>query len=93
MTSVEHSEVHKSLKEVMHWKNLGIHLQLNTASLDEIEQDHGRTAIRRTEMVNLWFRTDPHPTWSKLCTALEAVDQNSIAATIRSKHTYQYYAE
>ena len=79
-------DVINAVDSVVNWHRLGLNLQLRFNKLDEIDREYRTISERRDAMINLWFHTDTHPSWSKLCAALEAMDENAIAADIRSRH-------
>ena len=68
------------------WHNLGIQLLpvKHTAKLGVIQADnHNKVEDCCDKMFQHWFTVDTEANWNKLIDALESIDQNATAATIR----------
>ena len=66
------------------WKYLGIKLNLDPATLDEIEQNcHGMAGDCRQAMVEFWVTSDTSASWKRLAAALEGISQNVKAQEVR----------
>ena len=77
------------LKYVAAWYTLGIHLRLNPATLDRIQDDFRDGRRAKEETLKFWLEQDPGSTvpgsaatWEALVKALRAMDENSVAKTI-----------
>ena len=68
------------------WYQLGVQLEIPPATLDIIECDHPRDALRRmTEVINRWLRNSPECSWAKLAKAVEAMGYAVLAERLRQK--------
>ena len=68
------------------WHNIGLNLKLNVDTLSNIEdQCRGDSKKGLRDMLELWFETDPAPTWEKLCKCLcsSTVSKNVLAEQIQ----------
>ena len=52
-------DLSSELKRVTDWYQLGIHLDLQTHELMQIEHDHQGNERRKQEMLDLWLRLKP----------------------------------
>ena len=80
-------------KSVTDWYTLGIHLDLTTSQLDDIQVTYHAHGVNRlkTEMFIVWLKSSPDASWTDLITALRAVDENTIASEIQAGNmTIQY---
>ena len=77
---------------VLDWHTLGRNLGLQDSSLGAIRIDHSAygTDRQRSEMISKWLAYDTKASWSKLATALEEMDNNTLAETIREKYIPGY---
>ena len=77
---------------VLDWHTLGRNLDLQDSSLGAIRIDHSTygTDRQRSEMISKWLAYDTKASWSKLATALEEMDNNTLAETIREKYIPGY---
>ena len=56
------------------WKRLGTQLSVPTEELKDIETNFDlRVEDRCREMLQLWFITDPNPSWKSLISAAESL--------------------
>ena len=71
---------------VTHWEDLGEKLNLPGFRLREITMDlaHKGTSRQKSEMIDLWLRYDVNASWTKLCKALEHIDEHRLAHEIRA---------
>ena len=83
------SEVLIALKYVAAWYTLGIHLRLNPATLDRIQNDYRDGRRAKEETLKIWLEQDPESTvpgsaatWEALVKALRAMEENQVANTI-----------
>ena len=68
------------------WHNIGLNLKLDVDTLSAIKvkcRDDTSEALK--EMLESWFKTDPSPTWEKLCNSLcsPIVARNVLVEKIR----------
>ena len=54
------------------WFHIGLQLSVGVGNLQAIKKDHQESGERLTEMLLVWLRTDPSPTWKALVDALNA---------------------
>ena len=73
-------------KSVTDWYTLGIHLDLTTSQLDDIQVTYHAHGVNRlkTEMFIVWLKSSPDASWTDLITALRAMDENTIASEIQA---------
>ena len=56
------------------WYQLGVQLEIDSATLSTIESNHPHDAQRcMTEVITRWLRNAPEHSWEKLTEALEAM--------------------
>ena len=70
------------------WYCLGIHLEIATSYLDQIEKNYGSDGERcKIEVIDIWLCNDENPTWRKLVQAVENMAAHSITVqTLRANH-------
>ena len=74
------------------WHELGLQLGLYDPRLVDIETDYKKTVERFRECMSAWLRGEDGvrekggQSWSSLATALDTIDQKSIASYIRDKY-------
>ena len=80
------------LTSVLDWHTRGRNLGLQESSLGAIRIDHSTygTDQQRSEMISKRLAYDTKASWSKLATALEEMDNNDLAETIREKYIPGY---
>ena len=83
------------LTSVLDWHTLERNLGLQDSSLGAIRIDHSAfgTDRQRSEMISKWLAFDTKASWSKLATALEEMDNNALAETIREKYIPGYISK
>ena len=71
------------------WYNIGLGLRISPDDLDTIQKDHRDTKPCYMEMLKVWLRTKPHPSWSKLAEALKSplVGYEDLADKLESHST------
>jgi len=80
-------QVLKDTEEVTDWYSLGIHLDIPTSVLKQIERDCKDTVRSRIEVIDLWLDNDPEPTWNKLAQAIEDMGGHpKVVETLRANH-------
>ena len=78
------SELHNTIAP--QWKLLGIFLNLDANLLGVIEVDnHQRVKMCLMEMLQLWLKQDPQPSWSTLVEALREMGEENLAQSIEEK--------
>ena len=75
-----------ALKEVSDWHKLGVLLSIPPSELRKIEQDYQGSDRRKTETLDLWLRNTPSATWSTVASALQEMNQHTVAETIHQKY-------
>jgi hypothetical protein len=72
------------LASVYSWENLGVKLGITMQKLQDIKQQHqGDLEMCKNKLYDLWLRQTPDPSWRDVVSALEQVDENSLADKIR----------
>ena len=71
------------------WYAIGLDLNISPDDLDTIQKDHRDTKSCYMEMLKVWLRTKPHPTWAKLAEALKSplVGYEDLADKLASRTT------
>ena len=74
-------------KSVSDWHSLGIHLDLTTSQLNNIHVTYHAHGVERlkTEMFDVWLKSSPDASWTKLITALRAIGENTVASEIQTR--------
>ena len=78
--------IHVRDKVAPEWFDLGVQLLSSEQleKLDTIRQDYpADTNMCCTEMFKHWLNVDTEASWNKLIAALEQIDHNTLAETIR----------
>ena len=69
------------------WLNLGIQLDIEDSTLEDIEANHRGDVHRcKTEMLRAWLQSDPTNPWTKLATALKHMKYKVLAQRILEKY-------
>jgi len=72
---------------VRDWFSLGIHLDIPTSVLKQIERDCKDPVRSKIEVIDLWLDHDPEPTWNKLAHAVEDMRGHArVVKTLRANH-------
>ena len=74
------------LKTVTDWHQLGTHLGLQTDELKQIELDYQGNERRKKEMLDLWLRRKPDASWKDVVSALQQMEENRVAKSIRQNY-------
>ena len=87
LTDSDLSEVLSALKKVTNPHELGIHLKVDVAKVEEIEKNHPRDISRqKTEVVKHWLRNSPDASWATLTNAVERMGGHArLAERLNSK--------
>ena len=63
------------------WHQLGVQLEIDSATLNTIEYNHPRDAQRcMTEVITMWLQNAPECSWAKLAQAVKAIDGYTVLA-------------
>lgn len=83
-----YSVVTSTLEKLVDWHTLGVKLGIEKFRLDAIKIDYAQWGVfrQRDEMVNVWLCSDTEASWERLCSALENMNERSMAAQIRSRY-------
>ena len=79
-------DLSSELKTVTDWHKLGIHLGLQAYELMQIERDHHGNERQKREMLDLWLRRKPDAGWRDVVSALEEMEENRVAESIRRNY-------
>ena len=77
------------IEDVNDWHALGIHLRLDIAQLDQIEEQYFATHGHRrckTKMIGLWLKVKPDVSWHMLIEALKKIKEESLADRLTAKY-------
>ena len=75
------------LQDVSDWYGLGLHLDIPPRELDNIKRNntlHTPLEFRR-EMLSIWMKKLPEPSWSRVVKALVEMGMESLATNIALK--------
>ena len=75
------------------WDTLGSRLGLREGEIRELECDHRTTECRRRGMFDRWLRKEANTSWERIITALESMDEKSLASRLRDKYAMQPHQE
>ena len=65
---------------------LGIHLDIKPSKLHDLQvQPPALAEMFKLKVIETWLESDLQCSWEKLASALEALDMNVLAATVRSR--------
>ena len=70
---------------VQEWEHLGMALQMPYEILKEIDADKALIASKKEEMIMKWMDSPGPACWWLLVRALEEIDENRAATTIRTE--------
>ena len=79
-------DLSSELKTVTDWYQLGIYLGLQPYKLIQIERDHHGNERRKQKMLDLWLRRKPDAGWRDVVSALEEMEENRAAESIRRNY-------
>ena len=82
--SLSEAEVTLAIKSVVNWQGLGLYLGLKPELLEFIAQNYA-PELQKQMMVIKWLQNDVEATWEKLAGALEKIDMNTMAASVRER--------
>ena len=74
------------LTTAINWHKLGLNLNIPKHELDKIERDYRGNDRQRLEMLDLWLRRTPNATWRDVVSALQQMEENTLAESIRQKY-------
>ena len=77
-----------AVTSVSDWHNLGLHLDIATRKLKEIDRIYrvdGEERIK-AEMFDVWLKSCPDASWHKLVTALNEIDEKKVAKEVESRY-------
>ena len=73
------------------WKELGVHMDIDIAKLNEIDVNHrGLVGDCRLAMVDFWLKSDTSCSWMKLIVALNSLNYATLAEKTRAEYIPQY---
>ena len=72
------------------WYETGLQLGVPPFSLDSICTDAGSSSEKLREMLKVWLRTAPKPTWQDIVNALRSsvVGESNLATTVEDKYCH-----
>ena len=78
-----------AVRNVNDWHNLGLHLHLEVAKLEEIGITYNGVGRIKAELFKAWLKSNPDAPWDKLVVALNSIGEKSVAAEVESKYCKQ----
>ena len=85
----ELKDILDEIDKVNDWHSLGIHLRLDIALLDQIEEQYFATQGHKkckTKMIDLWLKVKPDASWYMLIKALKKINEESLADRLTAKY-------
>ena len=81
-------DVLDAIDDVNDWHTLGLHLRLDIAEMDQIEEQYLTQGHRRckTKMIDLWLKVKPDASWHMLIKALKKIKEESLADRLTEKY-------
>ena len=74
-------DIQNELGHVTDWYQLGVQLGIHTADLNQIRMNYPNNALQcKTEVLDLWLRSAPECSWTKLAQAVEAMGGYAVLA-------------
>ena len=75
------------LDHVTDWFLLGIFLEIDKDRLTQIQENFPRDSNRcKIEMLGIWLKSCPQPTWDKMTQAALDAKEENVAKAIRQKY-------
>lgn len=81
-------ELCMELQDISDWYGLGLHLGIQQRDLENIQHNdklHSPLEFRR-EMLSVWMKKLPEPSWSRVVKALVEMGMERVASNIARKH-------
>ena len=77
-----------AITDIVDWHTLGLKLGLSKSELDQVYRDFSNDTDERckSEIIDEWLKPEYNPSWKGLCTALEAMDNQTIARDVYEKY-------
>ena len=77
----------ENLKDLVRWKTFAIHLpEIEQSHIDTIESDSRDDNVdQKQRLYDKWLRVYPEASWEDVIMALEKVEENTIAKSLREK--------
>ena len=72
------------------WEDIGILLNIESVVLRRIKSDNSNDskAACLREMLRIWLKVTPHPSWSAIAEAIELLGNENLADRLRTKHCH-----
>ena len=68
------------------WYHLGLQLDIDDYSLQQIQADERGSQERKTCMFRTWLRVCENPSWKAVVKALKAIGENNLAAKLGQQY-------
>ena len=75
------------------WYSLGQALGVSAQELDRIQESEESLMSRKLEMFRVWIQNDTAPTWDKLDSALEEINEPELPSLSRQNSASTIYSE
>ena len=80
-------DLSSQLKTVTNWYQLGINLGIPRCELLRIKSDHQGNERQKQEMLDLWLQRTPNAAWRDVVSALQQMEENTVAERIWQKYS------
>ena len=89
------AQLNLELQEVSEWFSLGLYLGIPEAELTSIKHEPTLRSLQqlRTEMLTVWMRRLPVPSWSRVVKALMEIGRETLAHKIALKYGKTAYIQ
>ena len=77
-----------ALAKVPDWREVGVQLDVDYATLDQIEQDCSKVETKKSRMLHTWMSNADSATWEDVVTALKNMNLNNIARRVQAKYCH-----
>ena len=77
-----------ALAKVPDWREVGVQLDVDYATLDQIEQDCSKVETKKSRMLHTWMSNADNATWEDIVTALKNMNLNNIARRVQAKYCH-----
>ena len=84
-------ELDQQLKDIVNWERFAIHLpKITQTDIEIIKRDNSNnTSGQKLALFDKWLRSYPNASWDAVVTALEVIDENTLAESIQNQQYKQ----
>ena len=88
-TPVTVGELDLKLKDLVKWEKFGLQLPgINDTDIAIIRENSNDVERQKIDLYYKWLQKCVHPSWEHVVNALELIDENRIAQSVRDSVTY-----